>query len=46
MILGHVPKLTLDETFEQQAQIAIEVKNSLDESMREFGYNIVTGPSA
>lgn len=41
VILGHVPKLTLDETFEQQAQIAIDVKNSLDESMREFGYNIV-----
>jgi len=41
VILGHVPKMTLDETFEQQAQIAIDVKNSLDESMREFGYNIV-----
>ena len=41
VILGHVPKMTLDETFEQQAQIAIDVKNSLDESMREFGYSIV-----
>jgi len=41
VILGHVPKLTLDETFEQQAQIAIDVKNSLDESMKEFGYQIV-----
>jgi regulator of protease activity HflC (stomatin/prohibitin superfamily) len=41
VILGHVPKMTLDETFEQQAQIAIDVKNSLDESMHEFGYNIV-----
>ena len=41
VILGHVPKMTLDETFEQQAQIAIDVKNSLDGSMREFGYNIV-----
>lgn len=41
VILGHVPKMTLDETFDQQAQIAIDVKNSLDESMREFGYAIV-----
>jgi regulator of protease activity HflC (stomatin/prohibitin superfamily) len=41
VILGHVPKMTLDETFDQQAQIAIDVKESLDQSMREFGYNIV-----
>ena len=41
VILGHVPKLTLDETFDQQAQIAIEVKNNLDASMSEFGYSIV-----
>ena len=41
VILGHVPKMTLDETFDQQAQIAIDVKNNLDESMREFGYGIV-----
>jgi len=41
VILGHVPKLTLDETFDQQAQIAIDVKNSLDASMAEFGYSIV-----
>lgn len=41
VILGHVPKLTLDETFEQQGQIAIDVKNSLDDSMKEFGYSIV-----
>ncbi len=40
VILGHVPKMTLDQTFEQQAQIAIDVKESLDESMREFGYSI------
>jgi regulator of protease activity HflC (stomatin/prohibitin superfamily) len=40
VILGHVPKMTLDQTFEQQAQIAIDVKDSLDESMREFGYSI------
>jgi len=41
VILGHVPKMTLDETFDQQAQIAIDVKNNLDESMKEFGYSIV-----
>jgi regulator of protease activity HflC (stomatin/prohibitin superfamily) len=41
VILGHVPKMTLDETFDQQAQIAIDVKNSLDASMAEFGYSIV-----
>jgi regulator of protease activity HflC (stomatin/prohibitin superfamily) len=41
VILGHVPKLTLDETFDQQSQIAIDVKTSLDASMSEFGYSIV-----
>jgi regulator of protease activity HflC (stomatin/prohibitin superfamily) len=41
VILGHVPKMTLDETFDQQAQIAIDVKNNLDASMAEFGYSIV-----
>jgi len=41
VILGHVPKMTLDEAFGQQAQIAIDVKNSLDASMNEFGFNIV-----
>ena|SRR5450756_1453649 len=29
-ILGHVPKLTLDETFEQQSGISINVKTELD----------------
>ena len=41
VILGHVPKLTLDQTFEQQAQIAIDVELSLDGSMKDFGYSIV-----
>jgi regulator of protease activity HflC (stomatin/prohibitin superfamily) len=41
VILGHVPKMTLDETFDQQSQIAIDVKNNLDASMAEFGYSIV-----
>ncbi len=41
VILGHVPKMTLDQTFEQQAQIAVDVETSLDASMKEFGYSIV-----
>jgi len=32
-ILGHVPKLTLDETFEQQSGISINVKTELDTIM-------------
>lgn len=41
-ILGHVPKLTLDETFEQQSGISVAVKNELDAIMSGFGYNILT----
>jgi regulator of protease activity HflC (stomatin/prohibitin superfamily) len=40
-ILGHVPKLTLDETFEQQSGISINVKTELDSTMSGFGYNIL-----
>jgi regulator of protease activity HflC (stomatin/prohibitin superfamily) len=40
-ILGHVPKLTLDETFEQQSGISIAVKTELDSTMSSFGYNIL-----
>jgi regulator of protease activity HflC (stomatin/prohibitin superfamily) len=40
-ILGHVPKLTLDETFEQQSGISIAVKTELDATMSSFGYNIL-----
>src|SRR5271156_1046524 len=32
-ILGHVPKLTLDETFEQQSGISVNVKTELDTTM-------------
>src|ERR1700712_5685882 len=35
-ILGHVPKLTLDETFEQMSGISIAVKVELDATIREF----------
>lgn len=41
-ILGHVPKLMLDETFEQMSGISIAVKTELDATMREFGFNILT----
>jgi len=40
-ILGHVPKLSLDETFEQQSGISIAVKTELDSTMSSFGYNIL-----
>src|SRR6202046_5564221 len=40
-ILGHVPKLSLDETFEQQSGISIAVKTELDTTMSSFGYNIL-----
>jgi regulator of protease activity HflC (stomatin/prohibitin superfamily) len=40
-ILGHVPTLTLDEAFEQQATISAAVKKELDDVMSEFGYNIL-----
>ncbi len=41
-ILGHVPKLSLDETFEQQSGISINVKTELDSIMSGFGFNILT----
>ena len=41
-ILGHVPKLTLDETFEQQSGISVAVKIELDNIMSGFGFNILT----
>ncbi len=40
-ILGHVPKLTLDETFEQQSGISLAVKTELDTTMSSFGFNIL-----
>jgi len=41
-ILGHVPKLTLDETFEQQSGISVGVKSELDSIMNGFGFIILT----
>jgi len=40
-ILGHVPTLTLDEAFEQQSGISVNVKTELDAIMSGFGYNIL-----
>jgi regulator of protease activity HflC (stomatin/prohibitin superfamily) len=40
VILGHVPKMNLDEAFLQQADIAIAVKSELDTIMADFGYSI------
>jgi len=39
-ILGHIPKLSLDETFEQQSNISVAVKTELDSTMSSFGFNI------
>src|SRR5579863_6901798 len=41
VILGHVPKMNLDEAFEQQNAIASAVKQELDGVMAGFGYGIV-----
>src|SRR5579872_6187306 len=40
VILGHVPKMNLDEAFLQQSDIAMAVKSELDAIMAEFGYAI------
>jgi regulator of protease activity HflC (stomatin/prohibitin superfamily) len=40
VILGHVPKMNLDEAFLQQADIAMAVKSELDNIMADFGYSI------
>src|SRR5579872_5682213 len=41
VVLGHVPKMKLDDTFLNQADIAKDLRDSLDSSMHEYGYNIV-----
>jgi regulator of protease activity HflC (stomatin/prohibitin superfamily) len=41
VVLGHVPKMKLDDTFLNQADIAGDLRDSLDASMREYGYSIV-----
>jgi len=41
VVLGHVPKMKLDDTFLNQADIAADLRDSLDASMKEYGYSIV-----
>ena len=41
VVLGHVPKMKLDDTFLNQADIASDLRDSRDASMKEYGYSIV-----
>ena len=41
VVLGHVPKMTLDDTFLNQSNIASDLRDNLDASMKEYGYAIV-----
>lgn len=41
VILGHVPKLALDEAYLEKDQIAKAVKDELDSTMENFGFAIV-----
>ena len=41
VVLGHVPKMKLDDAFLNQANIAGDLRDSLDNSMKEYGYAIV-----
>src|ERR1043166_837054 len=38
VILGHVPKMNLDDAFLQQSDIAIAIKDGLDDVMKTYGY--------
>jgi regulator of protease activity HflC (stomatin/prohibitin superfamily) len=40
VILGHVPKMNLDDTFLQQSDIAVAIKEGLDDVMKTYGYAI------
>src|SRR6202050_4034632 len=40
VILGHVPKMILDDAFLQQSDIAIAIKAGLDDVMKTYGYPI------
>ncbi len=40
VILGHVPKMKLDDAFLQQSDIAIAIKDSLSDVMKTYGYAI------
>src|SRR5216684_7036983 len=40
VILGHVPKMNLDDGFLQQSDIAVAIKEGLDDVMKTYGYAI------
>src|SRR5690242_12846235 len=40
VILGHVPKMNLDDAFLQQSDIAIAIKQGQDDVMKTYGYAI------
>src|SRR5215472_17161492 len=40
VILGHVPRMNLDDAFLQQSDIAIAIKQGLDDVMQTYGYSI------
>lgn len=40
VILGHVPKMNLDDAFLQQSDIATAIKQGLDDVMKTYGYAI------
>src|SRR6202790_3001861 len=40
VVLGHVPKMKLDDTFLNQADIATDLRDNLDASMKEDGYQL------
>lgn len=40
VILGHVPKMNLDDAFLQQSDIAVAIKQGFDDVMRTYGYAI------
>ncbi len=40
VILGHVPKMNLDDAFLQQAEIAAAIRDSLADVMKTYGYAI------
>src|SRR5437763_4327939 len=40
VILGHVPKMDLDNAFLQQSDIAVAIKEGLDDVMQTYGYAI------
>jgi len=40
VILGHVPKMNLDDAFLQQSDIAVAIKDGLSDVMQTYGYAI------